>query len=455
MLYTLALFPSISEGPVRHGQESGAAGFSSDMRHSFSAEDNIERKYIETKSVLSVRPCNTQEIGELNRFKSTGLADYSTVQVFEGLEDGKGTSGYFHKKTQVDDSYSPGTTHRPGQHDDISTMTMNVNESSGDPESDMSVLAAPFFDISLMRNSPCALKPESKPGNVKAAPSFTSEEDLDEASVIKKSPAVNDPLSVPVIEMLPVKQFAVKSLEKCKESEVKLKPATSKRHVVPFNTYSSMDKCQEESKDPLSVPVNDVHPVDHGVIEQDSFQRKYIALCRKTRNRKKHVKLFSVFLRLLIISAQIRVSIGSCRVCRDDGCGKAHTIYGWNNTLLYDRHDSMTPLSYCSETSAPSHCKRCDMCYDDIKVIIVCFDCREAAGTLDVEGDGVRFQNIIEVDCPPLKAVTSTTVYPTQPNVTKDPEWNSTGTWIFVGIFVIVGICACTVIYCWKKRRCI
>ncbi|XP_029593398.1 uncharacterized protein LOC115177063 isoform X3 [Salmo trutta] len=122
-----------------------------------------------------------------------------------------------------------------------------------------------------------------------------------------------------------------------------------------------------------------------------------------------HVK-YNVFLQFLIITALIQHSDGSCSACSDDRCAKVQTIYGSNDTIVYQRNSW------------------------------------EAAGLLDWEVDGIRLRNIFMVDCPAMKTVDRVTdLIPGEISGTLNPGGIAgiVVSCAVIGLVVVLGICFC------------
>ncbi|KAK6326178.1 hypothetical protein J4Q44_G00018230 [Coregonus suidteri] len=395
----------VISGPLQHAQESGFAGYSADMQHSIRTDHYPEKTSLQAESNSFVRPIpsKTQRISELNSYRTPGVPVTCANLPVQVPEDHQVISGHVKKKGQVDDFSTPGTDQRPTRPGGVSTVVKKMQESSGDHQSEMGVLAAPPLDTPLMEPhmsiSMSAFEPETNPGkDAEAVPTRPSyNEALDLALVPKKSPAIMD------------------GATGYKREATREKIATYKRDEESPNLKSNMAQGQVEGlpdlEEGLPLPVTQGLPVTKCVSEQAPRQRKKTTFYRRRGAGMEHVK-YTVFLQFLIISALIQDSDGSCSACNQDGCAKVQTIYGSNDTILYQRSNHMEKLTSCSTTAAPPPpSQRCNLCLADTRAtILFCSDSGEAAGLLDWEVDGNRLKNISVVDCPAMKTVPGATV---------------------------------------------
>ncbi|XP_045559706.1 uncharacterized protein isoform X2 [Salmo salar] len=187
--------------------------------------------------------------------------------------------------------------------------------------------------------------------------------------------------------------------------EAKWNIATYRRDEEAPNLKLTMAQSQESKGLPL--PVTQQLPVTQCLGELAApRQQMKMTFYRSRVAGMEHVK-YTVFLQFLIITALIQHSDGSCSACSDDRCAKVQTIYGSNDTIVYQRSNPIENLTSCSTTSAPPpQSQRCVVCLADIRdIILFCSDSWEAAGLLDWEVDGIRLRNIFMVDCPAMKTV--------------------------------------------------
>ncbi|XP_038833227.1 uncharacterized protein LOC120031518 [Salvelinus namaycush] len=202
----------------------------------------------------------------------------------------------------------------------------------------------------------------------------------------------------------------------------------------------------QESKG-LPLPVTQRLPVTQCVSELAApRQQMKMTFYRRRGAGMEHVK-YTVFLQVLIVTALIQDSDGSCSACNDDRCAKVQTIYGSNDTIVYQRSNPMENLTSCSTTSAPPpQSRRCVLCLPDRDIILFCSDSWEAAGLLDWEVDGIRLKNIFMVDCPAMKTVDRVTdLTPGEISGTLNAG-RIAGIVVFcagIGLVSVLGICFC------------
>ncbi|KAJ7985366.1 hypothetical protein DPEC_G00351320 [Dallia pectoralis] len=370
--------PALLQTEVHHGQESGVHGFSSDMQHSACLNEH-ENTSSRPQSVSSVRPIDETE--QMQYVRDT--CANRPVKVSATMKDPHVVPG---QKDEVNNVSLP----RHTEHGHVFSVMENKNQSSARPLSEV-LTGMPTIQL--------------EPNAGKFAESSSTH------------PSSYDVMSP---DLFPNKSLSTTNGANRYKKKMQKFDANRKDEDT-FNLRCAAQD-PEESKGILTPPLARC-PVNQGVDVQSPRQQKGTHFNRRGIVKKR----LKLFLLLLFTSALIQDCDGICIACHDAECANVQSIYGLNDTLLYDR--CMTDVTICSHS--------CMVHFSTTPVIIDCPKYNGEATTLDLESKSKKMTNISVVACPTVMP-DGAEVHPANTGPAQD--WWYLGHLLFVAVFLCCGV---------------